>query len=110
MNDDELGRNVIAVIKLAYNKGFQDGRRSLGKKKSRRRAFTTKTKQAVLLFQGFRCRSCNCILVVPEFDHIDGNKANNLSTNCQALCPNCHRIKTRRSKLSSNLLRFKPIK
>jgi len=105
MNDDELTRNVIAVIKLAYNKGVQDERRRSGKKKSRRRAFATKTKQAVLFIQGFRCRSCNGILVVPEFDHIDGNKANNWSTNCQALCPNCHRAKT--SKSSINLKKIK---
>jgi len=97
MNYDELGRNVIAVIKLAYNKGFQDGRRSLRKKKSKRRAFTKKTKQAVLLYQGFRCLSCNCVLIVREFDHIDSNKANNLSRNCQALCPNCHARKTQKS-------------
>jgi len=98
MNYDELGRNVIAVIKLAYNKGFQDGRRSLGKKKSKRRAFTKETKKLVLLLQGLRCRSCGYYTGVYEFDHIDGNKANNLSNNCQALCPNCHKIKTKRSK------------
>jgi len=105
MNYDYLIRIVIEIIKLAYNKGynkgFQDGQR-LRKKKSRRRAFTTKTKQAVLLFQGFRCRSCSCILNVSEFDHIDGNTANNLSNNCQALCPNCHRIKTIRRKKTYN--------
>ena len=98
MNYDELGRNVIAVIKLAYNKGFQDGRRSLRKKKSKRRSFSTKTKQAILLYQRFLCRICGCILNVREFDHIDGNKANNRSINCQALCPNCHAKKTRRRK------------
>jgi len=101
MNYNYLIRVVIELIKLAYNKGynkgFQDGQR-LHKKKSRRRVFSTNTKQAVLLFQGFRCRICSCILNVREFDHIDGNKSNNLSRNCQALCPNCHARKTIRMK------------
>ena len=99
MNYNYLIRVIIEIIKLAYNKGynkgFQDGQR-LRKKKSRRKAFTTKTKQAVLLYQRFLCRSCGCILNVREFDHIDGNKANNRSINCQALCPNCHATKTRK--------------
>ena len=95
MYDDEITRNVIAALKFAYNKGFQDGRRSLGKKKSRRRDFSKETKRLVLLLEGLRCRSCGYYTGVYEFDHIDGNKANNLSNNCQALCPNCHRIKTR---------------
>jgi len=88
----------VQLVALAYyNKGVQDTKRAR-KKKSKRRAFTTKTKQAVLLYQGFRCRSCNCVLIVREFDHIDGSKANNLSSNCQALCPNCHAEKTRKRK------------
>ena len=89
----------VQLVALAYyNKGVQDTKRS-SLKKSRRRSFTTKTKQAILLYQGFRCRSCSCILHIREFDHIDGNKANNRSINCQALCPNCHRIKTKRKNM-----------
>ncbi len=98
MNYNYLIRILIEIIKLAYNKGFQDGQR-LRKKKSIRKAFTTKTKQAVLLYQRFRCRICSCILYVREFDHIDGNKANNRSINCQALCPNCHAKKTRKRRV-----------
>lgn len=30
-----------------------------------------------------------------DIDHIDGNHANNDSANLQALCANCHRLKTR---------------
>ena len=97
MNDLELLGIILKVADVWYKKGYKEGRLFL-KKKSGRKAFTTKSKQAVLLYQGFRCRSCNCVLNVREFDHIDGNKANNLSNNCQALCPNCHKIKTRNRK------------
>lgn len=31
-----------------------------------------------------------------DFDHIDNDRSNNDFSNCQALCPNCHAIKTRR--------------
>jgi 5-methylcytosine-specific restriction endonuclease McrA len=88
MSNDDIVWNILSILKGIYKTGYQDGR--LGKKKSRRRAFSKKTKQAVLFVQGFRCRSCNGVLYVHEFDHIDGNKANNQTSNCQALCPNCH--------------------
>ena len=33
-----------------------------------------------------------------DFDHIDGDSSNNSLSNCQALCPNCHAKKTRKTK------------
>ena len=41
--------------------------------------------------QNNRCNHCHRLLDVVNFDHIDGNRANNSFYNCQALCPNCHR-------------------
>ena len=66
----------------------------LGSKKLRK-DFSESVKKYVLALQYYRCNHCNMVLDVFNFDHIDGNRSNNLSSNCQALCPNCHARKTR---------------
>ena len=60
-----------------------------------RKDFADSSKEQVLLNQRHRCASCKSILTTLDFDHIDGNKSNNDVSNCQALCPNCHALKTR---------------
>jgi len=69
------------------------------KKKQRRRKFSKSTQAFVLHYQNQRCRLCLMYLDVWEFDHIDGDRTNNSSENCQALCPNCHARKTKRQKM-----------
>lgn len=64
-----------------------------------REFFSDSDKEQVLSKQRHRCATCNRILGVVDFDHIDGNKSNNHISNCQALCPNCHAIKTRKRNL-----------
>ena len=64
--------------------------------KKPRRGFSNSVKKQVLAFQLYRCNRCKSILDVTNFDHINGNRANNRYSNCQALCPNCHAKKTRR--------------
>ena len=71
-----------------------------------RKRFTKNTKLAVLQSQNNICRLCGHLLDVWEYDHIDGNKANNLISNCQALCPNCHARKTKDEKSYSNQMRW----
>jgi len=61
-----------------------------------RKDFTESTKKIVLLRQGFRCNSCRGPIDVRDFHHINGNSFDNRSSNCQALCPNCHAKMTRR--------------
>ena len=68
---------------------------SMGPKKPRR-GFSEIIKNQVLAVQNNRCNYCQRMLDVTNFDHIDGNRANNRYSNCQALCPNCHAKKTRR--------------
>jgi len=74
-------------------------------KPKKRKAFSKLTQRKTLEYQQNRCKFCGKKLKAPacDFDHIDGNKANNLSSNCQALCPNCHAKKTRR-KNSVNIV------
>ena len=60
-----------------------------------RRGFSESVKDAVLERQGGRCANCGKHSASFQFDHKDGNHSNNTPNNCQALCPNCHDIKSR---------------
>ena len=60
--------------------------------------FPKKVQKWTLIVQNNRCNYCHRVLDVVNFDHIDGNRANNSYSNCQALCPNCHAKKTRRKR------------
>ena len=69
--------------------------KSVAKPKARR-SFSKSTKELVLKRQNYRCKACGNKSKVWDFDHIDGDSSNNSLDNCQALCPNCHSIKTRK--------------
>ena len=45
-----------------------------------------------------KCAHCKRILNVVDWDHKNGDRSNNQENNCQALCPNCHAIKTRKEQ------------
>ena len=66
--------------------------------KKLRRDFSASVKNQVLALQFYRCNYCKIVLEAVNFDHIDRNRSNNSFFNCQALCPNCHAKKTRKSK------------
>lgn len=68
-------------------------------RRKKRKSFSKNTRKIILLLQSFCCRNCGIFLNVMEFDHIDGDNTNNLISNCQALCPNCHAKKTRKRKI-----------
>jgi 5-methylcytosine-specific restriction endonuclease McrA len=47
------------------------------------------------------CEECGFVAVHRsqlDIDHIDGNHHNNLLSNLQTLCANCHRLKTQRNQ------------
>jgi hypothetical protein len=71
--------------------------------KNQRKSFTQLTRKRILTKQKNRCAYCNRILVVVDFDHKNGNRADNRQVNCQALCPNCHAIKTRQRTIESKI-------
>lgn len=76
-------------------------------------------KQNVLIRQNYKCaasiKDYNCLLWIInegyfdesgyEFDHIDEYSItkDNSENNIQALCPNCHAVKTKRFKKNKNL-------
>ena len=63
----------------------------------KRKDFSANTKKSVLLWQGNRCNSClKPLNGIQDFHHKNGNRADNSSLNCEALCPNCHARKTRK--------------
>ncbi len=83
-----LGRQVNHFIKELIKESTSS--------KKPRKEFSEQVKKWVLALQNYKCNNCQRVLDMVNFDHIDGNRANNSSNNCQALCPNCHAKKTRR--------------
>ena len=66
---------------------------------NKRKPFSRETKEQILKIQKYKCAVPNCITArkdfqLLEFDHIRGREDNSLS-NCQALCPFHHRLKTK---------------
>jgi len=71
--------------------------KSMSKPKVRRN-FSKSNKDKVKKLQKNRCKACDKKTEVWDFDHIDGDSSNNSLSNCQALCLDCHGIKTRNVK------------
>jgi HNH endonuclease len=65
-----------------------------GGKYRERRYFPESVKKETLRDQNYKCAICKRSAGVWDYDHIDGNRSHNDSSNCQALCPNCHAKKT----------------
>ncbi len=82
-----LGRQANRFVKELIREGMST--------KNPRVNFPKKVQKWTLAVQNYRCNHCHRVLDVANFDHIDGNRANNSLCNCQALCPNCHAKKTR---------------
>lgn len=66
-----------------------------------RKGFSQMTRERILIKQNNRCVHCRKVLTVIDYHHKNGDRSDNKETNCQALCPNCHAIKTR-NKLIKN--------
>jgi len=68
------------------------------RKRKERKGFPQSIREKVLRKQDHKCAHCRKLLNVVDYDHKNGNRSDNRESNCQALCPNCHAIKTRREK------------
>jgi len=64
-----------------------------------RKGFPDSVRQQVLKKQNISCANCKKFSQTWDFDHIDGDRSNNKISNCQALCPNCHALKSRHENL-----------
>jgi hypothetical protein len=84
---------ILSILALA---AF---RRRYKKRKSReRKAFPGYVKEKILRKQDHKCAHCRKALNVVDWDHKNGDRSNNKENNCQALCPNCHAVKTRKEQ------------
>ncbi len=93
---------MVDVINNFLKKNLQRKERqkdSINSKIFIRKHFSEETKEKVLIAQAHRCADCKRILTVVEFDHMNGDRSDNSSSNCQALCPNCHAYKSRTSSI-----------
>ncbi len=91
-----IGAIILIIIIAVAVKGGGGG--SIGVRKS----FSSSVKHQVLKKQDHRCNSCRRVLNVVDYDHIDGDRTNNDISNCQALCPNCHAIKSRKAQMGES--------
>ena len=68
-------------------------RRSSRIKKRNRLSFPGVVKEIVLRKQKYRCAICKERLELygRDFHHKNGDRSNNKPSNCQVLCPQCHR-------------------
>ena len=64
-----------------------------------RKSFSHYEQLQILAEQDYKCRQCSTRFsknVNPQFDHIDGDNSNNHIENGQAICANCHDVKSRK--------------
>ena len=59
-----------------------------------RHGWTVIEKDQVRERQDGKCNRCKRSPERWEYHHLDGNRSNNSLSNCEALCPNCHSVKT----------------
>jgi hypothetical protein len=85
----------ILLIAVATVIGIVAKILSRKKKQEERHGFPDIVKERVFKKQNHRCAHCKRLLNVVDWDHKNGKRYDNSESNCQALCPNCHAIKTR---------------
>ena len=74
-----------------------------------KRSLTSAEKKNVAMMQQWKCKRCDKLLRDFEVDHVEQNCIRNQNTWLQALCPSCHREKTREDRMFGDAL-FEPIK
>ena len=107
LGDENTGYIVIGVVILIIIIAIiaKASRKSTAYKDLPRQDFSSEIEQQTLKKQDSKCNDCKKPIgvvkgrmVFYEYDHIDGNNNNNDPNNCQALCKNCHQMKTERER------------
>lgn len=89
---------IVSVFLISREKMIQEQNQNTQPVVLKRKAFSKLVQEKVLSRQANRCNDCSEFLAYPEFHHKDGNRSNNSSWNCVALCPNCHAKITRKAR------------
>ena len=74
---------------------------------TQKRSLTAAEKKSVAMSQQWKCKRCDNILRDFEVDHVEQRCIRNQNTWLQALCPGCHREKTREDRMFGDAL-FEP--
>jgi phage FluMu protein Com len=69
-----------------------------------RRTLTAAEKKTVAMRQEWKCKHCNNVLRDFEVDHVEQHCIRNQDSWLQALCPGCHREKTREDRMFGDAL------
>jgi hypothetical protein len=93
---------VIIIAAIARKFKHRSG------KHKERHPFPDLVREKVLEKQHHRCADCNRVLNVVDWHHKNRDRSDNRESNCVALCPNCHAIKTRRHQLNPYLNARRP--
>ena len=94
--DRNYGNNMTFFVFIVFLIGITLYIKSTRKGYKIRQNFSISIKNQILQKQKHKCAACGKMPPLFHFDHKDGNRSNNGLKNCQALCPNCHSIKTLR--------------
>lgn len=89
---------IVSVFLIKREKIMQEQIQNSQQTILKRKEFPKSVKEKVLFRQANRCKDCMEYMAYPEFHHKDGNRSNNYSWNCVALCPNCHAKITRKAR------------
>jgi hypothetical protein len=96
-NQENADGWIIFILLIAFAAVIGIVIKKLTRKKERR-GFHDIVKERILKKQNHRCAHCKRLLNVVDWDHKNGKRYDNSESNCQALCPNCHAIKTRSNR------------
>ena len=94
--DGNYGNSMTFFVFIFLVIGIIVSIKGIRKSYKMRQNFSKSIKNQILQKQKHKCAACKKMYPLFHFDHKDGNRSNNALKNCQALCPNCHSIKTLR--------------